>query len=271
MRTSMSTDVEWEKWGSRDPYFSVLTHEKFRAGAITPEARDEFFALGRMHVDHVMQRCRALLDPAFAPQRVLDFGCGVGRVLLPFAGMASEVVGVDISPSMLAEARRNCDREGHSNVELLPSDDALSAVVGDFDLVHTCIVIQHIEIGRGLQLFQELVRRVRPGGIGALHVTFAWDHHAANLGVPPPPEPPPHLPLLARLRATVHDWIRGRPAAAPAPPPDADPEMQMNFYNLSQLMFVLQQAGVAMAHTEFTDHGGAIGAFMFFKMPSSHT
>ena len=38
------------------------------------------------------------------------------------------VVGVDISPSMLAEARRNCDREGLDNVVLAPSDDDLSGV-----------------------------------------------------------------------------------------------------------------------------------------------
>ena len=27
----MTTDREWEKWGTQDPYFSVLTHPKYRA------------------------------------------------------------------------------------------------------------------------------------------------------------------------------------------------------------------------------------------------
>ena len=263
----MTTDIEWEKWGARDPYFSVLTNPKFRAAALDDAAREEFFALGRHHVDHVLGLCRAHIDGAFAPQRVLDFGCGVGRLVLPFAAHAAEVVGVDISPSMLAEARRNCERQGLNNVVLVLSDDTLSAVQGQFDLVHTCIVIQHIEIARGLKLFEQLVQRIAPGGLGALHVSFAWDHHAANHGVAPPPPPPAPQPWWLSTRRALRAWIRGpaEPAAAAAEAPAADPEMQMNFYNMSQLLFVLQQAGAGMVHSQLTDHGGAIGAFMFFR------
>ena len=266
----MTTDIEWEKWGVRDPYFSVLTNPKFRASALTDEAREEFFAHGRYHVDHVLGVCRAHIDSAFAPQRVLDFGCGVGRLVLPFAAQAAEVVGVDIAPSMLAEARRNCELQGLNNVVLALSDDALSAVQGQFDLVHTCIVIQHIEIDRGLKLFGQLVQRIVPGGLGAVHVTFAWDHYATNHGVAPPPSPPVRHPWWLGMRRALGAWIRGpvKPSSGmPGMPgmPNADPEMQMNFYNMSQLLFMLQQAGAGMVHMQLTDHGGAMGAFMFFR------
>lgn len=260
----MTTDIEWEKWGARDPYFGVLTDPKFRTAALTDAARDEFFAMGRHHVDHVLHIIRCHLEGSFAPTRTLDFGCGVGRLLLPFARLGGEVVGVDISPSMLAEARRNCEREGLDNVVLAPSDDALSAVQGDFDLVHSCIVLQHIEIARGLKLFEQLVRRVRPGGMGALHVTFGWDFHAASLGVPPPPPAPQALPWWRRLRQWLGATLRRRALVAPLPNAD-DPEMQMNFYNMSQLMYLLQRAGVGSVYSELTDHGGALGAFMFFR------
>lgn len=258
----MTTDAEWEKWGARDPYYGVLTHPRFRRDELTAEARAEFFALGQHHVEHVLRICRAHLDPHFRPQRALDFGCGVGRLVLPFARQCEQVVGVDISPSMLAEARRNCDAEGLGNVDLVLSDDRLSAVMGEFDLVHSCIVLQHIEVERGLRLFAELVARVRPGGFGALHVTFGWDHHAANLGVPPPVVAEP-LSWRQRLRRAAAQALgRDKPAE---PPVDADPEMQMNFYNMSQLMYLLQRAGVSSVYSELTDHGGALGAFMFFR------
>ena len=266
----MTTDIEWEKWGALDPYFSVLTDPKFRAAALTDVAREEFFSHGRNHVDFVLSLCRAHVDGSFAPRRVLDFGCGVGRLLLPFAAHAAEVVGVDISPSMLAEAQRNCDRQGLSNVVLALSDDTLSAVQGQFDLVHTCIVIQHIEIERGLKLFEQLVQRISPGGLGALHVTFAWDIHAANHGVAPPPAPPPAMqPWWLNARRALGAWARGskKQATVQANVSGTDPEMQMNFYNLSQLLFILQRAGAGMVHTQLTDHGGAIGAFMFFRRP----
>ena len=263
----MTTDIEWEKWGVRDPYFSVLTNPKFRAAALDNAAREEFFAHGQHHVDQVLGLCRAHIDAAFAPQRVLDFGCGVGRLVLPFAAHATEVVGVDIAPSMLAETQRNCDLHGLKNVVLALSDDTLSAVQGQFDLVHTCIVIQHIEIERGLKLFEQLVQRIAPGGIGALHVTFAWDHHAANHGVAAPPAPPVPEPWWWSKRRALAGWVRGRasPASETLKAPEADPEMQMNFYNMSQLLFMLQRSGAGMVHTQLTDHGGAIGAFMFFR------
>lgn len=264
---NVSTDSQWEQWGHQDPYYGVLTHPKFRSAALTPEALEEFFALGRMHVDHVLGVCRRHIDEGFEPKRILDFGCGVGRLVIPFAKVASEVVGVDISPSMLSEARKNCDNAGVSNVSLVGSDDQLSLVDGQFDLVHTCIVIQHIEIPRGLQIFSQLIQRIKPGGMGALHVTFAWDHHANNFGFPLPPTPPEELPWWRQARRAVGEWIRGHEHSVQQSQSSrsADPEMQMNFYNLSQLMFIIQQAGVEMVHNQLTDHGGAIGTFMFFR------
>jgi SAM-dependent methyltransferase len=267
----MSTDHEWERWGASDPYFGVLTNPKFRTASLTPEARAEFFYSGRCHVSAVLDTCRRVIDPAFAPQSVLDFGCGVGRLLIPFAAAAQHVVGMDIAPSMLAEARRNCDEQGVGNVELAASDDSLSAAPGPFDLVHTAIVLQHIEVARGRLLFERLVERIRPGGVGALHVTFAWDLFASTFGQWPPPPPPPPPPTWTRLtKDRIREQLGLVKAAEQVPPAagSADPEMQMNFYNLSELLFVLQLAGVQRLHIELTDHGGAFGAFLYFQKPA---
>jgi SAM-dependent methyltransferase len=263
----MSTDLHWERWGARDPYFGVLTDPKFRTADITAEAKEEFFMTGRVHVDHVLNVCRAHLDSTFAPQRVLDFGCGVGRLVIPFAATAPDVVGMDISPSMLAEARRNCDERGAREARLVESDDLLSAAEGEFDLVHTCIVLQHIEVPRGRVLFQRLVDKVRPGGIGAMHVTFGWDVYAGNYGQPPAPVAPATPGPLAQIKAGIKGLVGMSDVASLAllTPPSEDPEMQMNFYNLSELLFILQQARCGHLYTELTDHGGALGAFMFFR------
>lgn len=42
----------------------------------------------------------------FEPRTVLDAGCGTGRVAIELAGRGVSVVGVDVDPSMLDEARR---------------------------------------------------------------------------------------------------------------------------------------------------------------------
>ena len=270
----MSTDIEWERWGSQDPYFGVLTNPRFRKEGLTPEAKQEFFASGFAHVDYVVSACRRYIDEAFAPLRVLDFGCGVGRLLIPFAGFASEVVGIDVAPSMLKEARKNCAERGFGNVALVLSDDTLSAVEGQFDLVHSCIVLQHIEVARGRAIFARLVDKVRGGGCGAIHVTFGWDVHAATFGLPPEPPlaPPPPAGALSQAKATVKRLLeplglQQKPAVVLVEVSSPDPEMQMNYYNLSELMFIMQRAGVHRVHTEFTDHGGALGAFLFFQKP----
>ena len=43
---------------------------------------------------------------ALEPRSVLDAGCGTGRVAIELARHGVDVVGVDVDPSMIAEARR---------------------------------------------------------------------------------------------------------------------------------------------------------------------
>jgi tRNA/tmRNA/rRNA uracil-C5-methylase (TrmA/RlmC/RlmD family) len=105
----MSTDIAWEEWGRRDPYFGVITNPKFRRSELNDHSKREFFESGQSHAHGVLTTIRRFIDPGFAPRTVLDFGCGVGRLLIPFAKVADEVVGLDVSPSMLKEARRNCE------------------------------------------------------------------------------------------------------------------------------------------------------------------
>ncbi|HEU6444734.1 MAG TPA: class I SAM-dependent methyltransferase [Gaiellaceae bacterium] len=66
--------------------------------------------------------------------KVLDVGCGPGRVAEAVleAGAAS-YVGIDVSPHMLALARRRLD--GHEAVELIEGDFLGLDVPGSFDVV----------------------------------------------------------------------------------------------------------------------------------------
>ena len=252
-----STDQAWKEWGEKDPYFGVLTDEKFRRHNLTEEAKAEFLDSGRGYVDSIVAMLRKHVDPGFAPQRVLDFGCGVGRLVIPFARIANEVVGIDVSEGMLAEARRNCEAAGAHNVKLVLSDDALSAVEGPFDLVHSVLVFQHIAPQRGREIFRRMLGMLAPGGAGALQFTYAKSRHAEHFGQLPPPPPPS---LLRSLKSLARRIVR-------KPEPRTDPEMQMNIYPLNELMFILQSAGVREVHTEFVDHGGEFALSLYFRRP----
>src|SRR4026208_1508483 len=69
--------------------------------------------------------------------RVLDIGCGSGQSTRDAARLARDgsVLGVDLSESMLAEARRRARTEGLTNVEFLRADAQVHAFdTATFDL-----------------------------------------------------------------------------------------------------------------------------------------
>lgn len=261
-----STDADWEEWGRRDPYFGVITDPRFRKGAMTDEAKREFLASGEKHVAYVMAMIRKHIDAGFAPRSVLDFGCGVGRILLPFAQIAPEVVGLDVSPSMLREAQRNLDTAGATNVRLLASDDELLCLghAATFDLVHSFIVFQHIPPDRGRAIFTKLLARVAPGGVGAIHFSYFTDTATIAAAKNAAWAAAQAAAAAAALEAPVPKPTAVRPGPA-APPPEPDPEMQMNPYPLNELLFATQRSGVHRLHAEFSDHGGELGIFLFFQ------
>ncbi len=246
----MSTDAAWEEWGRHDPYFGVITDPRYRRSCITEDLKRDFFESGTLYSQNLLATIRKHVDPEFKPISVLEFGCGVGRLLLPFAAIAETVVGVDVSPSMLLEAKRNCDERQLRNVTLLAGDDELSTLTGQFDLIHSYIVFQHIPIERGRKIFARLLEHLRPGSVAALHLTYSKTRFAPTHGMAPP----------AR---------RSRSPSPKPSPPNADPEIQMNPYNINEILFALQSKGFRRIHIEFTDHGGELGVFVFSSVARS--
>lgn len=233
--------------GSVDPYWAVLTDDRFRTATITDAARREFFESGEKHLDSVIKTIRERISPDFAPLRALDFGCGVGRVLIPIARRFPEAAGVDVAKSMLAEAKKNLLDEGLV-AELVVGDDSLSEVTGDFDFIHSYIVLQHIPRLRGEKIISGLLDRLRPGGIAALHVTY-------RLGLPLAK----NLFRWARLRAPLvgRAWnvAKGRAPSMPY--------IEVYEYDLSNVLEIFRAHGCADAYAAFTDHGGVKGVFLF--------
>lgn len=243
-----STDRAWDKFGALCPYFGVITDARYLSGA-EGDAREEFFASGKSHVDRMFENVRVLLSGEFAPDRALDFGCGVGRIAIPLARRVGHVVGVDVSESMLEEARRNADAAGVNNLTLLPSDDDLSRLEGRFDFVHSYIVLQHIPPARGARIFQRLVDRLEEGGVGVVHVTYAKRFPRWRRAVQ-------RLTATFPLSYGLVNLLRGRPYGYP--------QMQMNDYDVNRLLRQLQESGCHDLLVRFSDHGGHLGVVLYF-------
>src|ERR1041384_1508124 len=100
---------EWEYWGNNDPYYAVSTFDKFRKENLTEANKEDFFQSGFEHINKIWDEIEENFDNNFTPQKGLDFGCGVGRLVVPLAEKCETVLGVDISNLMLEEAIRNCE------------------------------------------------------------------------------------------------------------------------------------------------------------------
>lgn len=213
---------QWELFGRKDPYYGVLTDEQFKRDAFGEDARTRFFASGDQQFTELLADAKSLADPDFSVERVLEYGCGVGRLLIPAAKQAHRVVGVDVSTSMLAEARRNCEAAGIGKMELV-TPDQLAPADADFDFVFSFAVLIHLPRRTGEEIIAKLARLLRPGGVGAVSVVLRAQPHLAGFNAVM------KLPLAHNLLNVV----RGREWSYP--------HMQMNVYSVNRIALILRE------------------------------
>lgn len=108
----------------------------------------------------------ALMVETAAPtpeMTVLDVGCAAGHTALAFAPHVREVVGVDLSRDMLAEAARQAAARGVTNARWEEaSAAALPYADGTFDIVACRMVVHHFPALA--PLLAEMARVLNPGG-----------------------------------------------------------------------------------------------------------
>ena len=77
--------------------------------------------------------------------RVLDVGCGVGRWSRLLASRGAQVTGIDLSPTMIEEARRRVNNSQGPGKCYFAVQDLTTLQIGKkFDLVLSVTVLQHI-------------------------------------------------------------------------------------------------------------------------------
>jgi ubiquinone/menaquinone biosynthesis C-methylase UbiE len=117
-----------------------------------------------------------LLDRAdVAPgMRVLDVGCGPGRITLPVAlrvGANGEVVALDIQPAMLQRVQKKMEAQGVTNVRLLHAGAGEGKTeLEAFDRAFLVTVLG--EIPDKTAALREIFNALKPGGILSITEVF---------------------------------------------------------------------------------------------------
>ena len=115
--------------------------------------------------------------------RVLEIGCGTGRVLMPLVRAGSDVTGVDVSAHMLAlvQAKLDAEPDAAGSARLVQADMRDFELGADerFDLAIVAVKSFAYLLDREDQLrcLSNVVAYLRPGGLLAidfLHPTPAW-------------------------------------------------------------------------------------------------
>jgi SAM-dependent methyltransferase len=130
--------------------------------------QEEFFRSGEINVDNEILADPLAFRRGTEPRRmrVLEIGCGCGRMTRALAAAFAEVHGVDISGEMIGLARRNLS--GLRNVFLYENNGSGLSGLADrsFDFAFSFIVFQHIPSADVIESYvREVYRCLRPGAV----------------------------------------------------------------------------------------------------------
>ena len=111
------------------------------------------------------------------PGRLIDFGCGTGRLLVPFARQGYWVLGVDLSEEMLKVAAAKAAAAG-VRVQLLKANLVELSGLADRSFDYAACLFSTLGMVMGTAERRRVVahahRLLRPGGKFLLHVHNRW-------------------------------------------------------------------------------------------------
>ncbi len=153
--------ANWNTLAELDPMWTILSDPRKKFCKWEPTA---FFRTGQRETERVLGMCNAH-GIGVTYGRMLDFGCGVGRMTRAFSTFFDSCVGIDVSQEMIALAKKfnselqQCEFIA-SNAGSLPFTDK------SFDFVFTVLVLQHMATKRVIfRYIEEFLRVAKDGAV----------------------------------------------------------------------------------------------------------
>ena len=131
-------------------------------------------------MDHLTRRRVSAITKAALSGRILDVGCGTGRLLSSLSADSYERYGLDVSVGMVQQAYRKDTQLqcAIASATAIPFDD------NTFDVTFCAAVLHHIAEPQAVaQAIREMIRVTKHGGTAII-----WDHNPLN----------PYWPILMK-------------------------------------------------------------------------
>lgn len=199
---------------------------------------------------------KLLLESFLAPGRLVDLGCGTGRLAIPFAHRGFDVVGVDLSRDMLQVMNQKARNDGIQIASIqgnLCELDFLPDTFFDY-AIFMFSTLGMLSGAENRRHALEHVRRIlKPGGRFAVHVHNLW-FNLFN----------PHGRRWL-LWDRVHVLLKRHPGGDKTLSDRGIPHMYMHVFSRSEILALIRSAGFSVDQViPLSDTGGAPLAFPGF-------
>jgi ubiquinone/menaquinone biosynthesis C-methylase UbiE len=160
-------EKNWEGLAKKDPMWAILPNPQKKGRKWDNTA---FFASGEYEIKIILsllaKRNIQLPDRLLA----LDFGCGLGRLSRGLAARFHNVVGVDISPSMVAKAQK--ENKEFANISFIHNKkpDLSLFPNSDMSLVLSITTLQYIPQPSTTNYITEFIRVLKKGGVAMFQI-----------------------------------------------------------------------------------------------------
>jgi SAM-dependent methyltransferase len=166
----------WTRLGYEQPHWSVLSADQFRSDQIA-ENEGVFYESGAADTAMLLAVLRRHGFTSEQFPRLLEYGCGLGRVTAHLARAFGSVVACDISRSHLQQAERTLSWTGTKNVAFRLVDLPEFGMHDTFDLWFSRIVLQHNPPPVIAMILRRAFAQMAPSGLAVFQVpTYAVDY-----------------------------------------------------------------------------------------------
>jgi SAM-dependent methyltransferase len=137
------------------------------------------FAEHRRYVDYIHERETAYLAKwthGKSDLRILDQGCGTGRLAIALAEVAQEIRAYDISTSLIDAAKQQASAQNLSNIFFEVRDSSSPPPDSDMDMVLFSGVLTYMSDDEVIRVFRQSRNALKTGGLLYLRNNCATTH-----------------------------------------------------------------------------------------------